>query len=309
MVLGRTPDTSLVEYHMGLGFRDRFTLGKYMINTGEFRNRYSAGSGLTRPASVFLGDRVLTSTHRGDAIYLVPLDLDLTPGILRCGEWEPHVEATILRSLRPGDTAIDVGANVGYHTLAMAAAIGSSGQLYAFEANPHVMRLLRATMIINGLDRVTLHENAALDRVGTITLAFAPERYGSGHVIPDEAPSDYGLACWVRVEASAVTIDSELGGRVDKVDLIHMDIEGSEPLALRGAQKLLERSPDLKIITEWSVGMMSTRADVGEFVGWLTECGFRFWVIEPGGDLASLEPAALLTLPHCDLFLSRANPT
>jgi hypothetical protein len=55
------------------------------------------------------------------------------------------------------------------------------------------------------------------------------------------------------------------------VDLIHMDIEGSEPRALRGAQAVIERSPKIKIITEWSVGMMSTRTDVGEYVKWLVQ--------------------------------------
>src|SRR5690242_17686570 len=108
----------------GLGFADRLALGRYMIGTGEFQSRLSRISRLSRSSSVFLGDRVLTSTHRGNALYLVPLELDLTPSIIRNGEWEPHVERTMVSLLRPGNIAIDVGANVGYHTLAMAAAVG-----------------------------------------------------------------------------------------------------------------------------------------------------------------------------------------
>jgi FkbM family methyltransferase len=314
MILGRTPDAELVEYHLRLGFPNRFALGKYMINTGEFQTLYAGAMQGFRHASVFLGDRVLTSTHRGDAIYLVPLDIDLTPGILRYGKWEPHVEQTIVASLRPGDTVIDVGANVGYHTLAMAAAVGSGGQVHAFEANPNVMRLLRATMFVNrfsnwmGLGRVTLYENAVLDRQGTITLASAPGHYGSGHVINDAPSSDYGPAYSTRVGVAAITLDGVLADRVGTVDLIHMDIEGSEPLALRGAQALIERSPNIKIITEWSVGMMGARADVGEYVAWLVKQGFGFWLIEPGTGLTDIEPSAALTLPHCDLLLSR-NPS
>src|SRR5262249_5837059 len=161
--------------------------------------------------------------------------------------------------LKPGGIAIDIGANVGYHTLAMAATVGSGGQIYAFEANPEVMRLLRATMLVNGLDWVTLYENAALDRPGTITLASAPGHYGSGHVINDGPSSDSDPAYSVRTDVAASTIDSILGDRVRNIDLIHLDIEGSEPLALRGSQTLIERSPKIKIITEWSVGMMSRR--------------------------------------------------
>src|SRR5215469_15327795 len=46
MLLGRTPDAALVDYHLGLGFADRFALGKYIINTGEFQSRVSRTSRL-----------------------------------------------------------------------------------------------------------------------------------------------------------------------------------------------------------------------------------------------------------------------
>lgn len=308
MLLGRTPDASLVEYHLGLGFADRFVLGKYIINTGEFQSRLSKVSRLFRSTSVFLGDRVLTSTHRGDALYLVPMDLDLTPSLIRNGEWEPNVEHTIVTALRPGDIAIDVGANVGYHTLAMAGAVGSRGQIHAFEANPDLMRLLRATVRVNGVDWVSLYECAALDQSGTVALATAPEHYGSGHIINDTRSSDHDATYSIRVDVPAVTLDAVLADRVRSVDLIRMDIEGSEPLALRGAETLIRRSPKLKIITEWSVGMIGCHADVSGFVDWLVGLGFGFWLIEPGGGLTNLAPSALLELPHRDVLLTRDDP-
>jgi FkbM family methyltransferase len=316
MLLGRTPDAGLVEYHLGLQFPDRFALGEYMIRTGEFRTRYSLQSAGIRPHPVFLGDRVLSFTHRGNIIYLIPTDLDLTPPILLHGTYEPHVEKAVVESLRPGDTVIDVGANVGYHTLAMANAVGSDGQVHAFEANPEVMRLLKATMFVNGfsnwkgLGRVSMYENAALDRSDTITLASAPGHYGSGHVMTGISPSsDHSAGYSTRVDIPAVTLDAILADRVEKVALIHMDIEGSEPLALHGAQALIERSPNIKIITEWSVGMMAARGvRVEEYVVWLSERGFGFWLIEPGTKLTKIDPANGVTLPHCDLFLSRRTP-
>jgi FkbM family methyltransferase len=315
MILGRTPDTALVEYHLGLGFPDRFALGNYMIGTGEFYNRYSAKT--RRPTSIFLGDRVLTVTHRGNFIYLIPLDVDLTPSILLHGTWEAHVEQTIVAALRPGDTVIDLGANVGYHTLAMAAAVGPGGQVHAFEANPEVMRLLEATMFVNGMTWVGLYRNAAIDRLGAITLASSGGHYGSGHIAVNAYPPNrHGTDPYVRwdedypvrVDVAAITLDAALADRVGTVDLIHMDIEGSEPLALRGGQALIARSPKIKIITEWSVGMMSSHADVGQYVAWLVEQGFGFWLIEYGTKLTRLDPSAVLTLPHCDLFLSREIP-
>jgi FkbM family methyltransferase len=308
MLLGRIPDASLVEYHLGLGFPDRFALGKYIMNTGEFQSRLSRISRLFRSTSVFLGDRVLTTTHRGDAIYLAPLDLDLTPSIIRNGEWEPNVERTIASLLSPGDIAIDVGANVGYHTLVMAATVGSRGQVHAFEANPDLMHLLRATIAVNGLHWVTFYESAALDKNGTVTLATAPEHYGSGHVINDRPSPDRDVAYTVRVNVPAATLDGVLADRVRSVDLIRMDIEGSEPLALRGAETLIRRSPKIKILIEWSVNMMSDHADVRGFIAWLIALGFKFWLIEPGGAVTKVTDSALLQLPHRDLLLARDEP-
>jgi FkbM family methyltransferase len=308
MIFGRTPDPELVENHLQRGFPDRFALGKYMIKTREFHNRYAGEMHNVRPVSVFLGDRILTLTHRGNIIYLSPGDNDLTPWIALYGKWEPHVENTLLASLRPGDTVIDIGANVGYHTLVMANGVGSGGQIHAFEANPEAMRLLRATMSLNAFGWIRLYEKAVLDRSGTFTLASDPDHFGSGHVITDRESSDYGASYSKRVEVAAVTLDAELAHQVGTVDLIHMDIEGSEPLALRGGQALIERSPNIKIITEWSVGMMGARADVGEYVAWLVKLGFDFWLIEPATGLTKIEPSATLTLPHCDLMLSRKNP-
>jgi len=278
-----------------------------MLNTDEFKSRLHNGS----LQHFFLGDRVLASTHRGQYIYLLPSDLDLTPSILLRGQFEMHVERALTGLIRPGDKVIDVGANVGYHTLAIADAVGSFGQVYAFEANPDIMRLLKATMIVNsfsnfrGTGRVNLYENAVLDKPGTITLAVAPGHYGSGHVINSAPASDYGAAYSARVEVPGVRLDAVLGPNVGAIDLLHMDIEGSEPLAVRGAQALIDRSPKLKIVMEWSTGMMSTRADVGEFVAWLTGRGFRFRLIEHSGQLTEIAASALLSLPHSDIVLSR----
>jgi FkbM family methyltransferase len=247
-------------------------------------------------------------------IYVAPLDVDLTPSILRHGRWEAYIEEMLVALLHPGDTVIDLGANVGYHTLAIADAVGASGQVHAFEANPEVMRLLRATMFVNGLSshvgegRVSLYERAVLDRSGTVTLASAPGHYGSGHVIDDNPSSDYGPFYSIRVEVPTVTLDALLGDRLSRVGLIHMDIEGSEPIALRGAQRILARSPQIKIVTEWNTNMMAARADVGQYIDWLADLGFRFWRIGYPPTVIEVDRSALLDLAHCDLVLSRHPP-
>jgi len=319
LLLGRPPvrDGEVAAAQRHLNLRE---LVDHLIRSDEFRARHEmmtqspssdvpATIAPARPAPIFLGDRVLCWTHRGQRIYLVPQDVDLTPRILLNGTWELQIEETMLRFVRPGDTVIDLGANIGYYTIILCVAVAPEGKVYAFEAHPDLVRLIKATMYINGLSHlVELHCCAVSDRPGTLSLALSPDHYGSGNVVPPGFIPTYDENYPNRLDVPAVTLDATLADRIPAVDLLHMDIEGSEPLALRGAQTLIERSPRIKIVTEWSVGMMAARTDVGAYVSWLQGLGFRFWVIER--ETAALTPVAatdLLGLPHGDLLMSRTD--
>ena len=306
-MLGRTPDDELVNYHLSLGLRNRFELGSYILSTAEFRSKQPSA----RFTPVFLGDRVMAITHRGEVIYLVPGDLDLTPSIMKYGRYEVHVEQAIMSCLHPGSTVVDIGANVGYHTMAIAGAYGRSCKIHAFEANPAIVPLLRASLFVNnyssfqGFGQVDLHPVAVADKPGQIILEAAPGHFGSGHIITDRIGADFGEAYSERTAVNAVRLDDVLAS-VPSVDFLHMDIEGAEPLAIAGARQLLERSPNLRILTEWSTSMMSTLADVNEYVQSLNAMGFRFWKAGEAG-FASVPVTDVVNLGHCDLLISRQD--
>jgi len=309
MILGWTPDQNLIDYHLSLGFKDRAALGAYMMSTHEFRSKM----GLNRRQPIFLGDRVMAFTHRGETIYLVPNDLDLTPHILEHGMHEPGVERLIIRSLKAGDVAVDVGCNVGYHTMAIARTVGPTGKVYAFEANPAIIPLLKSSLEINGFTTfrsvglVDLHWSAISDKPGKIVLEAAPGHSGSGHVVNDTPTSDMGREYSVRSEVAAVKLDDVLA-HVPYIDFLHMDIEGAEPLAIMGGIELIKRSPNLIIVSEWSVNMMNTLTNVDGFIALMVENGFRFWRHDGGGGVIAETPQSLTSLPHCDLFISRSDP-
>ena len=254
----------------------------------------------------YLGDgRAVALTHRGDKIFLDTRDLGLTPHIATHGIWEADVEAVLGRLLRPGHLVAEVGANMGYHTLAMAEAVGPSGHIDSFEANPAVLPLLRATLAVNGLDGVvTLHPAAALDSPGEVEFSSDPDHIGSGHVALEGEAANYSR----QVRVPSVTLDAVLAG-IPALDLLRMDAEGSEPQVLRGAAALLNRSPTLRIVTEWSAPMMAVRCDLPALVAWLRdELGFQFWKL---GQSAVLEPVAaeaLPGLPHGEVVMARSLP-
>lgn len=257
-------------------------------------------------AYCYLGDgRAVALTHRGQKIFLDTRDLGLTPHIATYGVWEADVEAVLVRLLRPGHIVAEVGANMGYHTLAMAEAIGPAGHIDSFEANPAVLPLLRATLAVNGLDGlVTLHPVAALDAPGQVEFTSDPDHIGSGHLALEGETANYSR----RARVPAVTLDGALAA-VPALDLLRMDAEGSEPQILRGALALLMRSPDLRIVTEWSAPMMAVRSDLQALVHWLHgELDFSFWRIGSAGALDPVSVEALPGLPHGEVVMARQQP-
>lgn len=251
------------------------------------------------------GGRALALTHRGQMIYLDTRDHGITPHIAIHGTWETEVESVLGQLLRHGDRVAEVGANMGYHTLAMAEAVGTEGQVHSFEANPEVLPLLRATIAVNGFgERVTLHPVAALDTTGEVGFSSDPEHIGSGHLAAEDEAANYSR----RVMVPAVTLDAELAD-LPSIELLRMDAEGSEPQVLRGAAGLIARSPGLRIVTEWSAPMMARRCDLGALIAWLDgELGFSFWRVAKGGALETVPAERLPDLPHGDLVMMREAP-
>jgi len=249
-----------------------------------------------------LGDRVLALTHAGQRIFLDAADIGITPHIALTGFWEAPVERLLRRLLRPGQTVIEIGANMGYHTLAMADAIGPTGHLHAFEAHPRTAALLAATITVNGLDpRVTLHAMAALEAAGEVDFAEHPTQCGGFHLAVATTPDTFTA----RIRVPGAALDQILGAEFGPVHMLRIDAEGSEPLALRGAAGIMANSPDLILVAEWAPAMMAVHADVAGFADWLLDKGFAAGRILPDATLAPLHRDALVAADHMDVVFRR----
>jgi FkbM family methyltransferase len=266
----------------------------------------------TRPRFVNLGRYSVAINRDGRMIFMMTEDLSLTPSLALYGVWEQRVVSALHRLLRPGDLVVEGGANIGCHTLVMAEAIGPSGRLYAFEPLPDLFPLLELNLRLTNSKRyaqVELRNLALLDHEGPIEMLLDPLFFGSGHLAIPNASHRYSR----RISAQSTTIDAALieeGAR--PVSLIRLDIEGSEILALRGAEETIRRSPSLKIVMEWSPIMLRSRSNPVEGAAWLSSLGFRFWSIERSAWRShSLQPVsgeALPRLPHGEIIASRHDP-
>ena len=276
-----------------------------LINTARNIVANLAGRGSAGIRYAYLGDyTAIVATHADLRLLIDTRDRGSAPHIALVGRWEPNVERALIRLLRPGLRIVEVGANFGYHTLTMARAVGPTGHIDTFEANPHIYELLTDSILINGCQGiVTAHQNAALDRAGPVDFQFHPRYAGGGNVV---VPG-YLNPTNQQIEVVGVRLDDVLG-EGPPVDFLRMDAEGSEPLVLRGAEGLLRRSPAMRIMMEFSPIMMRARVDVPEFTGWLATFGFKAWRVEHSGALAAVALADLPELAHCEIVLSRDVP-
>ncbi len=129
--------------------------------------------------------------------YVFPVDRGTLIGwsVHFFGTYEPEVRTEIRRHLKPGAVAIDVGANVGWHTLLMAARAGATGRVYAFEPNDSTRRRLVSAVEANDLRQVTVDGRGVADRVGTSGFQAPLAGHvwdGTGRLTAEPAPETTG---------------------------------------------------------------------------------------------------------------------
>jgi FkbM family methyltransferase len=170
----------------------------------------------------------------------VPLPhTDVVADDLYRGYFERGYLAYLRALVDVGDTAIDVGANIGAYTLALAHMVGRSGEVIAFEPVPALEQALRDAIRMNELNNVRLVRAAVGSRPGIADLHSFDE------------PANRGVASLAPASARGRSIPVEvttLDEAVDQpVSFLKIDVEGFETEVLRGAERLLA-APSLRAI-------------------------------------------------------------
>lgn len=155
------------------------------------------------------------------------------------GEYEVVVTEIVAELVRPGDTCIDAGANIGLYTTVLSRLCGSEGRVHAFEPVPETFGYLRRNVEISDLPENVIVRNEALgDAEGVISINTF-EEIGLGF----SSISDQGRGDAKTVECRMTTLDAYLNAHdeIDTVNFVKADIEGAEMMFLRGAIKLFEQ--------------------------------------------------------------------
>ena len=120
----------------------------------------------------------------GERLYAASPDRWLAALAWKTGLLEGAERRLIVRAVKPGMVAVDVGANLGVHTLALARAVGPAGRVHALEPDPANFRLLARAVAEAGAAQVTLHRAAAAAQAGEMDLHLSAVNRGDHRLTP-----------------------------------------------------------------------------------------------------------------------------
>jgi FkbM family methyltransferase len=184
---------------------------------------YARASSLPAPTT--------TTSRHGDRFH-VDFSSFLEWQLWAFGAYEPNVAELLSRLVRPGDIAVDVGANVGIHTVRLAKLVGATGHVFAVEPASDLADRLRTNLALNAATNVTVVQAAA---------GSGAEDFATLHRPPGDARNqarssvvEKASLSGARQQVPVVRID-DLAASSANVKLIKIDVEGAELDVLEGA--------------------------------------------------------------------------
>lgn len=204
----------------------------------------------------------------------------------------PFVEEEILgldMVVRPGDVCLDVGAEYGLYSHALASLVGPSGTVYSVEPLPTAFRVLTAGLALARPGNVRCYRVALGERAGHGSLSV-PRRHGlpvHGRAFLTTGANGQGpnteFTSSRTVIVDVMTLDELCEQeRIDRVDFVKIDVEGAELSVLRGGEATLaaHRPTLLLEIEERHVRKYAVGATA--VVSWLTARGYRMRIWRNG---------------------------
>jgi FkbM family methyltransferase len=210
---------------------------------------------------------------------------DLSEWINQClyffGIWEPCITQFIKERLKSGDCFIDVGANIGYHSLLSASLVGKTGRVVAIEASPRVYGHLIENLQLNHIENVRALNVAASESPGEVDLFEGDnclQITTSATLAQDRNCNFVGRVQALPLEM-LVTKEELRTARIIKID-----VEGAEWNVCKGLMPVLHELPgNAEIILEVTPSEIESQGhQCSNLIQRFTDRGFIPYVIENG---------------------------
>jgi FkbM family methyltransferase len=291
LLLDREPENDDVVDKKARGLSSTQELRAELVASEEYRekNRDFAQT----------NERNLVIKDLGEVRVVVDLsDHAIGLNIIR-GRFETNELAFAKSMVRPGDHALDCGAHVGLFALHLAHWVGPHGSVTAFEPLPGNAECLELAIRENRVeDRLVLERAAVGDRERTLNLVFVPRALNSGGAFVQtdgtSLPSGH--------ESIAVRMIALDRYRLRRpVRFMKIDVEGAEPLAMRGAAEML-RADRPAILSELHPRQLDAVSHVSAdaYLEQMRSLGYRCHVLgadgRPAGDITSAPDVEVMSV-------------
>jgi FkbM family methyltransferase len=276
---------------------------------------YSPGS-----ASHYLGgNRGVVTTAWGYRLLLRTDDFIVAPELMTTGIYEPGLTALLPRLLRPNETMLDLGANIGYYSVLAASVVGAGGFVVAVEAVAELAAITRLNLISSGMANSSHIANVAAYS-HTTELEFFERIHAAANSSLGEM-TEHELAQFGdsqrTIRVPAVDLDTYLAGILHGKPapaLVKIDVEGAEYFAMQGARNLLS-GPHTRVLLEWSPGQQRRAgADPALLLSLIEDLGFHVSLTDARTDalheitvenLGNLDYANVLLTHHGEALTAR----
>ena len=259
LLLGRSPSPKEWHGHRLSAGQQLQTVVNKFLSSAEFKSRDTSSLSMADTAHEIIDL---------DNLSICISSVDEVCGLLRTAKtYEPGVTAVIERVLSPGMTFVDIGANIGYFSVLASKKVANTGKVFAIEPYPYNIKLIQQNIALNQCDNVDVLPFALSKTKGF--LSYDDSAGNSGNV----GDLDSNFAKFLK---STIVYSMPLDELIDsatKVDLIKMDIEGAEYLALQGMQRIISEHAPI-IISEISDEFLKRVSSVSlsEYLALLLGC-------------------------------------
>lgn len=223
----------------------------------------------------------LTHNKKTFSLFISPKNGFIDTYIYLYGVYEPFMLDLFSKYLHKGMTFVDIGTNIGQHSIYAATIVGESGSVYSFEPIPFIYQQLQDSIALNKFESIIHAKNSALgNEESTKTLHISRNNVGGSSLVNQEGTT----------EELTVTIkkgDDELLS-LKKIDVIKIDVEGYEYEVLLGSKQTLMHHKPL-IFLEFSGQFYEKNTDhYGQkILSLLHECNYALYDIEDDMKLIS----------------------
>ena len=218
-----------------------------------------------KPSGVCLFENV-----QGYKMWINSDDTGIAPYIMMRGIFGEYETNTIRKIIKPGMTAVDIGANFGYFSLLLSGLVGESGKVFAFEPDSSAFKLLSRNIKENGIKNVFLINKALSNKTGNTKLYLDKDNQGEMSLSLDNIDKPCG---YIFVET--ITLDGYFAHLNEQIDFIKMDVQGAEGMVIDGAKEILNKHKPKILFEFWPWGLNNLGFNPEKLLSDLTNGGYK----------------------------------